>query len=221
MCRTLSALSGIILFAVPMAAVAEETPAKPADELRRVSGWYQAKEGRHLTILPQEQQFEAVFFWGKNAPRSVGKLTLRDDGQIAFQQPRAAELLEIERKDGKVLALSVANVRFDMVCPLAKAADQYVNEKDQTLTLTEREGQLFCSIDWGNDAPMTRGWVRAHPNGTTVLVGFKWKEALTIQFEGGSIKSISLVGTTFHRAEEGTVDESGPPADRETSAPTS
>ncbi|HCS54655.1 MAG TPA: hypothetical protein DIW81_24230, partial [Planctomycetaceae bacterium] len=82
------------------------------------------------------------------------------------------------------------------------AIGRYISKKNQTMTISSRDDQLYCSIDWGNKAPLTNGWIRADVSGKTILTGYKWQHPVDIEFEDGTIRSISLVGETFDRARD-------------------
>ena len=173
------------------------------DELsEQLIGWFEDNKGRRLTILPNKGTLVAVFDWANGAPTSVGEIVVTDGGMVEFKQPAASEDLSVEQDDGQIKAVSVVDVRFAKLAGLEQALGDYADEQAQTLKLSVRNSDIYCSIAWRNNAPKTNGWLRAAPNGKTALEGFKWREEVSFDFDDGSVRAISIIGKKFNRVRE-------------------
>ncbi|HCS54654.1 MAG TPA: hypothetical protein DIW81_24225, partial [Planctomycetaceae bacterium] len=65
----------VLVVSVSSAATGQTKRLSNSKDFSGVSGWYVAEGDRHLTILPNEKDVVAVFFWRTGAPTSVGKLS--------------------------------------------------------------------------------------------------------------------------------------------------
>jgi hypothetical protein len=175
---------------------------KREEARKQFVGWYEADKGRELIVLPEKKKLMAVFNWANGAPTSMGELVVAGSGKVTFKQPKASEQVVVHREDGQVTKVSVVEVEFAKVAGLEAVLGKYVNEKGQTMEITWREGEVYMSIDWQNNAPKTNGLLRASPNGGTMLVGYQWEDKLTLKFEKGSVASISIVDSEFKRVKD-------------------
>ncbi len=98
--------------------------------------------------------------------------------------------------------MSIVDIRFEKYGGLTTVTGRYASKKKQVMDVTCRDDELYCSIDWGNNAPLTNGWLRAAPSGQTTLRGFQWEEPVTLTFKDGSLSEITIVGAVFHRTKE-------------------
>lgn len=167
---------------------------------KQLIGWYEADKGRRLTILPEKKKLIAVFYWANGAPTSVGEVVVALSGKVSFKQPKAREEVTLEKdEDGQLRKVSIINVEFSKLAGLEQAVGDYANEKAQTMEVTLKKGEVYCSINWRNNAPKTNGWIRAGANGKTMLVGYKWQEEIAIKLEEGSVKAITVINHAFKR----------------------
>lgn len=189
----------VLATAVQQKTMAED-PA-PTAKLGDFAGWYAGEGDYRLTVLPGEKVYTAVFFWRKTSPTSVGTLVETEDGGVAFKQPAATDSLEVERKGERVrsVTLTELKLKYRKQCDATKIIGEYKSAKTPTLSITEKDNQLYCSIDWKNGAPNSNGYIHAGANGQTVLEGYKWQQPLEIEFDGNSIKSISMLDQKFRR----------------------
>lgn len=165
-------------------------------------GWYEADKGRELIVLPEKKKLMAVFNWANCAPTSVGELVVAGSGKVTFKQPKATEQVGVELEDDQVTKLSVVEVEFAKVAGLDAVLGNYANDKGQTMEVTWRDGEVYVSIDWQNNAPKTNGLLRASPAGGTLLVGYQWEDKVTLKFEKGTVASISIVDSEFQRVKD-------------------
>ena len=180
----------------------------PPDAVRKqVIGWYECAH-RKLTILPRDEDLVAVFEWANRAPQSVGTIEVDDESRVTFVQPTSKESMDAELRDNQLQSLKVIKLTFRKQAGLSGVVGAYVNEKGQTMTIAFRDKNVACSIEWGNNAPRTNGWLRADASGATLLTGFKWQEAVDLTFEEGVVQSIKIGGIEFVRVDPRAEDES-------------
>jgi len=164
---------------------------------RQLLGWYDGERGMRLTILPVEGKLVGVIDWGNAAPCSVYDIRV-DRGAVSFWQPVDEVMSKIERQDDPskissiILLGGLSEVRFAKQVGLAEIVGQFANAKNQVMKVSHRKGELYCSIDWGGNSPLTNGFIRAAPNGTTIIQGFKWQEELSIDVFDGILRAIIL-----------------------------
>jgi hypothetical protein len=175
---------------------------KREEARKQFVGWYEADKGRELIVLPEKKKLSAVFNWANGAPTSMGELVVAGSGKVTFKQPKASESVAVEREDDQVTMVSVVEVEFAKVAGLDAVLGKFVNEKGQTMEVTWRDGEVYMSIDWKNNAPKTNGLLRPSPDGGTMLVGYQWEDEVTLKFEKGSVASISIVDSEFNRAKD-------------------
>ena len=94
------------------------------------------------------------------------------------------------------------DIRFEKYGGLTTVTGRYASEKSQVMDVICRDDELYCSIDWGNNAPQTNGWLRAATSGQTILQGFQWQQNVSLMFKDGSLSEITIVDTVFHRTKE-------------------
>mgnify|MGYP003663103940 CR=1 FL=1 len=172
------------------------------EQRQELLGWYDGESGERITILPERNTLVAVIFWREKSRRSVGEIRYVGENKFVFWQPTSKTALTIQREDGQVVALQLDKipVTFKKRGGLAEVVGKYVCEKSRLMEIDYQKGELYCSINWGNNAPRTNGWLRAAPDGTTLLQGYKWQETLSLEFANGWLQTITLGENEWNRA---------------------
>lgn len=181
------------------ASKAKDSPSQ--EQARLIVGWYTNEGGRTLTILPEKDSLRAVYDWANGAPRSVGEVRMKDDDYI-FWQPKNQSPYEVTKdpSNKSIVALTVLkNVKFEKSVSYSDIIGKFKNSRNQIMTITDKDGQLHCSIDWGNNAPRTNGYIRVNANAQTMLVGYKWQDDLALNVVDKKLQSITLIDIPFIR----------------------
>jgi hypothetical protein len=192
----------------PAAAPVDANKKGPVEARKKLAeemiGWYDAGHRMRMTILPDKDEIVCVIEWGSAAPCSVGKITFDRAGKAFFSQPADKVELTIDRlrESSDVSSILLRDFRFKKLAGLGQAVGSYVNKQNQRMVIARGDGELKCSIDWGENAPLTIGCVHVDANGKTVLQGFKWQDDLFLSFADRSIDTVRFHNMEFKRVGE-------------------
>jgi hypothetical protein len=181
----------------------------------QIAGWYNAGRGRRLIILPENDKLIAVIDWGNAAPCSVGEIRNEGDS-FFFWQPADKVNLKVGRQHHPPGISSISlpyDLDFTKQIGFSDVVGQFASEKHHVMTISNRDGGLYCSIDWGNNAPLTNGFLRAAPDGSTLLQGFKWQEQFSLDVVDGLLKALGVGNENFARLAEQPPIKNAEPSD--------